>query len=159
MSNDLVVCSNEKTVVDVQSLATAVYSVLNQKDGLYAELSYVTEEEIKELNANFRAVDKVTDVLSFPTLDGIKGKTVYKKDFPLDLTDDGERVFIGSIAICVKRAEEQALEYGHSLQRELTYLLCHGLLHLMGYDHLVENERTEMRALEDEIMAKIKVNR
>ena len=97
--------------------------------------------------------------LSFPTLDGVRGKVVYKKDFPLDLSDDGESVFIGSIAVCVERAEEQAIEYGHSLTRELTYLICHGLLHLMGYDHIENDDKIEMRALEDKIMNKIKVLR
>ena len=80
-------------------------------------------------------------------------------DFPLDLTDDGSAVFIGSIAVCIERATEQAEEYGHSLTRELNYLICHGLLHLLGYDHLIESDKVEMRALEEIIMNKIKVNR
>lgn len=155
----LIVCSDDESVINVTELADAVYQELGQKDGLFAELLYVNEQEIKALNNDYRGVDKVTDVLSFPTLDGIRGKVVLKKDFPLDLAEDGQNVFIGSIAICKKRAEEQAKEYGHSVKREMTYLLCHGLLHLMGYDHMIDSDKAQMRALEDKIMSKIKVNR
>ncbi len=155
----LIVCSGDESVINVTELADAVYQELGQKDGLFAELLYVNEQEIKALNNDYRGVDKVTDVLSFPTLDGIRGKVVLKKDFPLDLTEDGQNVFIGSIAICKKRAEEQAKEYGHSVKREMTYLLCHGLLHLMGYDHMIDSDKAQMRALEDKIMSKIKVYR
>ena len=155
----LIVCSDDESVINVTELADAVYQELGQKDGLFAELLYVNEQEIKALNNDYRGIDKVTDVLSFPTLDGIRGKVVLKKDFPLDLTEDGQNVFIGSIAICKKRAEEQAKEYGHSVKREMTYLLCHGLLHLMGYDHMIDSDKAQMRALEDKIMSKIKVNR
>ena len=99
----LIVCSGDESVINVTELADAVYQELGQKDGLFAELLYVNEQEIKALNNDYRGVDKVTDVLSFPTLDGIRGKVVLKKDFPLDLTEDGQNVFIGSIAICKKR--------------------------------------------------------
>ena len=80
------------------------------------------------------------------------------KDFPLELDDDGN-IFIGSIAVCEERAKEQALEYGHSITREITYLICHGLLHLHGYDHEIDSDKKEMRALEEEIMTLIKITR
>ena len=159
MANKLTLYGVENSNVNAVELCDAVYEILGQNDELSAEISYVLPEEIKRLNNEFRGIDKVTDVLSFPTLDGVRGKVVYKKDFPLDLSDDGESVFIGSIAVCVERAEEQAIEYGHSLTRELTYLICHGLLHLMGYDHIENDDKIEMRALEDKIMNKIKVLR
>ena len=159
MANKLTLYGVENSNVNAVELCNAVYEILGQNDELSAEISYVLPEEIKRLNNEFRGIDKVTDVLSFPTLDGVRGKVVYKKDFPLDLSDDGESVFIGSIAVCVERAEEQAIEYGHSLTRELTYLICHGLLHLMGYDHIENDDKIEMRALEDKIMNKIKVLR
>ena len=159
MANKLTLYGVENSNVNAVELCNAVYEILGQNDELSAEISYVLPEEIKRLNNEFRGIDKVTDVLSFPTLDGVRGKVVYKKDFPLDLSGDGESVFIGSIAVCVERAEEQAIEYGHSLTRELTYLICHGLLHLMGYDHIENDDKIEMRALEDKIMNKIKVLR
>ena len=109
------------------------------------------------MNSRLRKVDGVTDVLSFPALDNVRGKVIYKKNFPFDVEDGA--VFIGSIAVCVKRAEEQAEEYGHSLEREFTYLICHGLLHLFGYDHMTDEDKREMRELEDKIMAEIDVLR
>jgi probable rRNA maturation factor len=69
------------------------------------------------------------------------------------------RVFLGSIAVCVKRAKEQAVEYGHSEEREITYLICHGLLHLFGYDHMVDRDKKEMRSLEETIMNNIGIKR
>ena len=133
----------------------AVWQALNQKQKLYCELLFVSEEEIKKLNRDNRNIDRVTDVLSFPSLDGIRGKILDKKDYPLEYDPDLKAIFIGSVVICSKRAEEQAKEYGHSLEREYTFLTVHSLLHLMGYDHEEETDRNEMRKLEDEIMAKL----
>lgn len=138
-------------------LADAIYTELQQQDPLSAEFILVSEEEIRELNREHRGVDKVTDVLSFPTLDGIRGKVIRKEDFPYDV--DKGRVFIGSIVICKERAKEQAKEYGHSEEREFNFLLCHGLLHLMGYDHMTDEDRREMNDLEDKIMKRIDVSR
>lgn len=157
MANNLTVIYSETEGVNVTLLADAVYKVLGQNEQLFAELSFVLEDEIRYLNNTFRSIDKVTDVLSFPSLDGIRGKVINKKNFPLDTYENG--VFIGSIAVCTERAKQQAKEYGHTVERELTYLICHGLLHLMGYDHLTEEDKAQMRALEEEIMNEIKVIR
>lgn len=153
----LTVFSEKTEYLDLKKLSDAVYKILGQEDNLSAELEFVSEEEIADLNRRLRKVDGVTDVLSFPSLDRVRGKVIYKKNFPFDV-DDGA-VFIGSIAVCVKRAEEQAEEYGHSREREFTYLVCHGLLHLFGYDHMTDEDKREMRDLEDKIMAEIDVLR
>ncbi|MBR2968769.1 MAG: rRNA maturation RNase YbeY [Clostridia bacterium] len=153
----LTVFSEKTEYLDLKKLSDAVYKILGQEDNLSAELEFVSEEEIADLNRRLRKVDGVTDVLSFPSLDKVRGKVIYKKNFPFDV-DDGA-VFIGSIAVCVKRAEEQAEEYGHSREREFTYLVCHGLLHLFGYDHMTDEDKREMRDLEDKIMAEIDVLR
>ena len=153
----LTVFSEKTEYLDLKKLSDAVYKILGQEDNLSAELEFVSEEEIADLNNRLRKVDGVTDVLSFPSLDKVRGKVIYKKNFPFDV-DDGA-VFIGSIAVCVKRAEEQAEEYGHSREREFTYLVCHGLLHLFGYDHMTDEDKREMRDLEDKIMAEIDVLR
>ena len=153
----LTVFSEKSKHVDLKKLCSAVYSILGQEDNLSVELEYVSEEEIADLNRRRRKVDGVTDVLSFPALDNVRGKVICKKNFPFDVEDGA--VFIGSIAVCVKRAEEQAEEYGHSLEREFTYLICHGLLHLFGYDHMTDEDKREMRELEDKIMAEIDVLR
>lgn len=121
---------------------------------LAAEVVLVDEEEIRRLNRETRGVDAVTDVLSFPALDGIKGKKLQKKAFPADIDEEGN-LFLGSIAICVKRAKEQAEEYGHSFERELNYLLTHGLFHLLGYDHMTDTDKAEMRGREERVMNKL----
>ena len=147
----------ENSPIEAESLASEVYKTLNQTDSLLAEVVFVSEGEIRELNNSQRGIDKVTDVLSFPTLDNIRGKVLKMKDYPLEI--DEERLFLGSIAICVKRAEEQAKEFGHSVNREINYLLCHGLLHLFGYDHIEENDKAEMRRLEKLIMNNLRILR
>ena len=125
---------------------------------LAVEFIFTDEEEIRRLNRETRNTDKVTDVLSFPALDSIKGKALKKRDFPLEIDDEGN-LLIGSVAVCVKRAEEQAEEYGHSYQRELHYLLVHGIMHCLGYDHLTDEERAEMREREEFILAKLGISR
>ena len=143
--------------INLFSLTECTHKVLKQTDALYAELAFVSRNKIKELNAQFRGVNSVTDVLSFPTLDGVRGKVLKHKNFPLDVTENG--LFLGSIVICLARAKEQAKEYGHTIEREVTYLTLHGLLHLFGYDHLTESDKAEMRKLEDKILKKIEVFR
>lgn len=155
----IAISKNKKLPFDASSVANAVYEVLNQTGSLAVEINVVKSEEIKRLNLETRGIDKVTDVLSFPSLDGIRYKNVEKKDFPLDVDGSGKRVFLGSIIICVERAKEQALEYGHSLERELCYLCAHGFLHLFGYDHIVESDDKEMRSLADKVMEILKLTR
>ena len=147
----------ENPPLDLKDLSRAVFETLKQKENISAEVIFVTEEEIKKLNYSQRGIDKITDVLSFPTLEGHRNKVILKNDYPLDV-DEGA-VFIGSIAVCLKRAKEQALEYGHSEKREIAYLICHGLLHLFGYDHLIDEDKKEMRNLEEIIMNKIGIKR
>jgi probable rRNA maturation factor len=155
-TNLKIVCDND--AIELNPLASAVHKTLKQKYNLSAEVVFVSPEEIQSLNSSTRGIDRVTDVLSYPTLDGIRGKVINPKDYPLELDDDGN-LFIGSIAVCEQRAKEQAEEYGHSLTREITYLICHGLLHLLGYDHEIDSDKTQMRALEEEIMTLIKITR
>lgn len=127
-------------------------------DDLSAELLLVSEEEIRQLNARERGVDSVTDVLSFPSMDGIKGQPILAEEHGEELDEDGN-VFLGSIVICEKRAREQAQEYGHSFERELWYLAVHGILHCLGYDHVTEEEKREMREKEESVMQKLDLRR
>ncbi len=127
-------------------------------DDLSAELLLVSEEEIRQLNARERGVDSVTDVLSFPSMDGIKGQSILAEEHGEELDEDGN-VFLGSIVICEKRAREQAREYGHSFERELWYLAVHGILHCLGYDHMTEEEKREMREKEESVMQKLDLRR
>lgn len=125
---------------------------------LAAELVFTDEEGIRKLNAETRGKDAVTDVLSFPNLDGILEKPIRKADFPFDADEEGN-LFLGSIVICRKRAAEQAEEYGHSLRRELYYLAVHGLCHLLGYDHEREEDKAQMRVREEKILAAMDIPR
>ena len=100
-----------------------------------ATVVLVDEDRIQSINRDYRKIDKVTDVISFE--------------------EHEEKGYIGEIFICIPKAIAQANEYNHSLQREFTFLMCHGLLHLHGYDHLNEDDEKVMFSLQDEIMDKI----
>lgn len=125
---------------------------------LAAEIVVTDEEEIRRLNCETRGVDAVTDVLSYPSLGNIRGVTLKKADFPMDLDEEGN-LFLGSIAICKKRAEEQAEEFGHSFLREVNYLACHGMWHLLGYDHMTDGDKAIMREREEKVMSKAGLKR
>lgn len=125
---------------------------------LALEIVFADGEEIKRLNREFRQTDRETDVLSFPTLDNIRGKALKAADFPYDVDEDG-KLFLGSIVICAEVAKAQAEEYGHSYERELFYLAAHGVCHLLGYDHMTEEDKREMRAKEERVMKKMNLTR
>ena len=150
--------SGEFPEENAKALEKAMDGFVDSDIPLAVEFIFTDEEEIRRLNRETRNTDKVTDVLSFPALDSIKGKALKKRDFPLEIDDEGN-LLIGSVAVCVKRAEEQAEEYGHSYQRELHYLLVHGIMHCLGYNHLTEEERAEMREREEFILAKLGISR
>lgn len=107
--------------------------------------SLVIPEEIQELNAEYRNIDKETDVLSFPMLE-------FPEDEDMLTYETGIPVMLGDIVISTTRAAEQAEAYGHSLEREICYLSVHSVLHLLGYDHMEEDEKRVMRAREKAIM-------
>lgn len=110
-------------------------------------LTLVDAEEIRILNRDYRNVDKVTDVLSFPQFDDLN-----------ELPED-EEILLGDVVICRQQAEAQAEEYGHSVEREMVYLFVHSVCHLLGYDHMEEDEKAEMRAKEEAVMERIQVTR
>jgi probable rRNA maturation factor len=115
------------------------------------ELCFVGENEIKSLNGQFRHVDKVTDVLSFPALDIAKGKKPEDAAERFDYVNG--RIFIGSIVICKPVALRQAESYGHSAEREFAFLAVHSVLHLLGYDHVTNAEdEKEMFGLQEKIL-------
>jgi probable rRNA maturation factor len=160
MSKFVIYCEDETEfgLASKTAVEEAMKNFVASSMTLAVELLFVNEQEIQRLNRELRDTDKVTDVLSFPTLDGIKGKKLLKKDYPYDVDEEGN-LLIGSIAICVKRAKEQAEEYGHSYNRELHYLLVHGIMHCLGYDHMTDEEKLEMREKEEFILAKLGITR
>ena len=140
------------------ALEAAMEGFVQSDVDLAIELIFVDEEEIRRLNSETRNIDKVTDVLSYPSLDGIKGQALQGEDYPFDIDEEGNLV-IGSIAICCQRAKEQAEEYGHSYERELHYLIVHGIMHCLGYDHIEDEDRAQMREKEEYILGKLGITR
>lgn len=122
------------------------------------DISIVDKEQIHKLNLDTRGVDKPTDVLSYPALENI----IFpfdKRNYLEELSPEDKTLYIGEIIICREVMAEQAVEYEHSEKRELAFLTVHGLLHLLGYDHIDEDMRKVMRAKEDEILQIAKIFR
>ena len=114
-------------------------------------VSIVDNEEIREINRQFRSIDRATDVLSFPMLTFAEGEEAE--------VNENDEIVLGDIIISLERAKEQAEEYGHSYERELLYLFVHSILHLLGYDHMEEEERIEMETLQREILNELNILR
>lgn len=129
-----------------------------------AEISmlFVDNEEIREINNDTRGIDRATDVLSFPMLD-YEDKKVFKemyKDKEFNETFmDGEELVLGDIVLSLERALEQSEEYNHSFTREACYLVVHSVLHLLGYDHMEDEDKKIMRKREEEILGKLDITR
>ena len=136
----------QKLVEDVVSFAS---DYLHYPENRECCISFVSSERIREINRDFRNIDKVTDVISF-ALDDEEEDMDPIKNFMA--SDENFVTSIGDIIISVDRAKEQAEYYGHSLERELGFLALHGFLHLNGYDHQTEEEEAEMTGLQKEIL-------
>lgn len=120
-------------------------------------ITVVDKEEIQQINAEYRGIDKVTDVLSFPQFES-------PEDLAEELADGEEckgdfTLMLGDVVLCYDRACEQAEEYGTGIEREIVYLATHSVLHLLGYDHMEEDEKNIMRTREEEIMDEIGIHR
>ena len=143
-----VLFDNRQDVLEItedgeNAIKVAVEAVLSEEDlqgDFEVSVSFVTNEEIKELNREYRNVDSETDVLSFPMDDEFDGV-----------------VILGDIVLSTEKIIEQANDYNHSLEREMIYLTVHSMLHLLGYDHMSSAEKNEMRAREKEIMKNLKI--
>ncbi|MGM0419918.1 MAG: rRNA maturation RNase YbeY [Bacillota bacterium] len=123
-------------ILTIENLAQ---EVLRKEDVRESELSitFVDNKTIRTLNANYRNKDEVTDVLSFPI----------------------DEELLGEVIISLPVAKVQAEEYNHSLKREICFLIVHGILHILGYDHIEKKDREKMRKLENEIMEEAGINR
>lgn len=109
---------------------------------------------IHEMNLETRNIDRPTDVLSFPLISYDEPAVFdFSEDEEIELCNpDSGELLLGDIVISVERAEEQAKEYGHSLRREILFLICHSMLHLFGYDHESDDEREKMESMQREIL-------
>ena len=160
MSNLVVYCEDEEGKnYPLQTVADAAGKILNQSAPLAIEVAFVGEDEIRALNRDKRGKNAVTDVLSFPYFDGIRRKTIDINDYAGDVDEEDGRLLIGSICVCEKRAKEQAADFGHSVSREVCYLVAHGILHCFGYDHIEKNDEEEMTSLAEKIMSAAGIER
>ena len=134
----------ESEILRAAEVVSKLYGVENSE----VSITLTDDKNIHELNKKFRGIDRPTDVLSF---------ALRESDEPKILNAEIET--LGDIIISVERAKLQAEEYGHSFLREMIFLEVHGLLHLLGYDHIEENDRLEMEAEQKFIMEKLKIQR
>ena len=119
---------------------------------LYISITLTNPVNIRKTNKEFRNIDKETDVLSFPMFEKEEISEIIKKEQKIEDV-------LGDIMISVEKVKEQAIEYGHSFERELSYMVVHGFYHLIGYDHIIEKDKVEMRKKEEKILNELKIMR
>lgn len=128
-----------------------VENILNTK--LYVSVTLTTPSRIKELNNAYRNVDKPTDVLSFPMFEKNEINEI------INNTKSENEEILGDIVISIDKVKKQAIEYGHSFDRELAYMVVHGFYHLMGEDHIEETEKIKMRKKEERVLEILNITR
>lgn len=142
---------NKEYIELSQTVIKKCFEIENiQNKNLYINVIFTTPEKIREINKQYRNIDKETDVLSFP---------IYEKEEILLKKDETEPDTLGDIIISIEQVKKQSEEYGHSFERELAYMLVHGFYHLMGYDHLEEEEKKVMREKEEFVLDKLNISR
>ena len=120
---------------------------------MYISITLTNPKNIRKINKEYRKVDKETDVLSFPMFEKDEIQAIIESN-KYDVDD-----VLGDIVISIERVKEQAIEYGHSFERELSYMLTHGFYHLMGYDHIEEKDKAIMRPKEEKILQNLNITR
>jgi len=146
LSEVTVLPAMEETVQNVLQKAAELYGLSEKAE---VSVALCDDATIHQLNRDFRKVDRPTDVLSFALNEGEEPEIV----------DGPAEELLGDIIISVDTLTRQAEEYGHSLERELAYLTIHGFLHLMGYDHEIEDDKIEMRKEEEVVLSALGMNR
>ena len=149
---------NLLTKVLLKKVIYVAFKELQQPGRISLSISFVKEGQIKDINSKHRGLDKVTDVLSFPSLQVKAGRPIVVADYLIDLDENGN-VLIGDIVVCPSIAIQQAQEFGHSKKREVAFLVLHGLLHLFGYDHEDEKGMREMEEISERVLNKCKITR
>lgn len=138
-------------------ISKVVLATLDSEDfeeDCYVAVTITDNENIRMINNEQRAIDSATDVLSFPVLEFEDGQMLAGVG---DYFED--KLILGDIVLSAERAKEQSIEFGHSFEREVGYLVCHSVLHLLGYDHENEDEREVMRVKEEETLEKLSLKR
>lgn len=143
----------------IKDFVENVVSVCFEKEELtdlnfYLSVTLTTPEQIHKLNKEFRNVDKETDVLSFPMFEKNELDNIIKNKQKNKIPE-----VLGDIVISIQKVQEQAIEYGHSFERELSYMVVHGFYHIMGYDHIKEDDKKVMRPKEEAVLNLLKQTR
>ena len=162
---DVLFENNTKEEVNYKLIENVISEALKYEgvsDNTEISVTIVDNEEIRKINNKFRNIDRATDVLSFPMLDYPNKK--FFKDFYIDYNFDetfldGDELVLGDIVLSLERALEQSEEYNHSYKREVSYLVVHSILHLLGYDHMEEDDKAIMRKREEELLGELKISR
>ena len=128
----------------------------NDIPNIWLTVSFVKRQRIRELNKKYRNIDRATDVLSFPMLDIVYPQTL--NDYKNEYAPDGT-LYIGDVVICKKIAKWQAKLYGHSKKREIGFLALHGLLHILGYDHIKKEDEDIMIETSNKILEELGLGR
>ena len=150
-------CFVPKRIVNLYQFAL---QHLGQTDVKFeVNVSFVKESEIQQINNATRQIDKVTDVLSYPTVSNPTRGILSSADFCGLINPQNNACMLGDIVICTAVAKRQAKEYGHSFKREVCFLALHGLLHLLGFDHIEPQDEKQMTQLQKEILDKFGVKR
>ncbi|WNS43777.1 rRNA maturation RNase YbeY [Paenibacillus sp. MMS20-IR301] len=151
---------NNELIVLLESILQKAGEVEGLDEG-EVDLTFVDNERIHELNLEYRGIDRPTDVLSFAMNETGEDELEIIYAVSEDEDEDQDEVpnVLGDIIISVTRAQEQALEYGHSLERELGFLFVHGFLHLLGYDHQDAESEAEMMAKQEHVLAQVGLTR
>ena len=125
-------------------------------------VTLVDNEEIRNINKDNRGIDKATDVLSFPCIEYEEGK-VFKELYDINSFDvsyfDGDALVLGDIVLSIDKCKAQSEEYNHTFKRESAYLVIHSVLHLLGYDHMNEDDKKKMRKREEELLEALNIPR
>ena len=124
---------------------------------LYICVTLTDPKNIREINKEYRNIDKETDVLSFPMFEKDELDKIIAEEF--NMQDEQLQDIMGDIIISIERVEEQAKEYGHGFEREFAYMLVHGFYHLRGYDHMTDEEKAQMREKEENVLSKLNITR
>ena len=145
---------NAKYEEIIEKVIKKCFEVENLIDSqLYISITLTNPENIRKINKEYRDVDKPTDVLSFPMFEKEEiDKKIAEKDFEYEDV-------LGDIVISIEQVQNQAEEYGHGFEREFAYMLIHGFYHLMGYDHMEENDKKQMREKEEFVLNKLNISR
>lgn len=146
--------TNEEYEKAIKKVVDECFETENlQNSNLYMSITLTNPEEIRTMNRQYRNIDKATDVLSFP---------MFEKEEIDEIIHNSKNIevdILGDVVVSIEQVSRQAKEYGHSFERELSYMIVHGFYHLMGYDHMEEDDKKVMRKKEENVLQKLKISR